>query len=289
MSSTKKQDVFDATEYWTTRDFHTSARLHLQHWQWNYQLGYAIHPSIPRNHPDLRIADVAAGNGAWLIEISRQVPSFARLQGFDITDANFPANEWLPDNMSMHILDAFTPDLPADLVGAFDIVHIRAITSAVKNNNVQPLITNLVKMLRPGGYLQWDESDPSTLTTRSPNLSISNSASKELVTLMAYTFNAANLFTDWLHDLPNTFSANDLNVVTQEGFEPRKELMKVWTDNLLTVWEEVSTQLPKESTVGVGGGLTREKYLELLGRVISETEKGVSFSMNGLVIVGRKR
>jgi len=277
------------TEYWATRDFRTSARLHLQHWQWNYQLGYAIHPLIPKDHPDLSIADVAAGNGAWLIEISRQVPSSARLQGFDITAVHFPAKEWLPDNMSMHILDAFTPDLPADLVGAFDVVHIRTISSVVKDNNVQPLITNLVKMLKPGGYLQWDEYDTSALTTRSPNASISNPASKEFVTLMAYMINAANLFTDWLHDLPNIFGGNNLDVVAQEKFEPRKELLKVWTDDLLMVWEEVPAQLPKESTVGVGGGLTREKYLELLGRVISETEKGVSISMNGLVTVGKKR
>jgi hypothetical protein len=47
----------------------------------------------------------------------------------------------------MHVMDAFTPDLPAHLVGAFDIVHIRAIVSAVKGNAVEPLLKNLVKML----------------------------------------------------------------------------------------------------------------------------------------------
>jgi hypothetical protein len=47
----------------------------------------------------------------------------------------------------MHVMDAFTPDLPEHLVAAFDIVHIRAITSAVKSNAVEPLLKNLVKML----------------------------------------------------------------------------------------------------------------------------------------------
>ena len=47
----------------------------------------------------------------------------------------------------MHVMDAFTPDLPEYLVGAFDIVHIRAIVSAVKDNAVEPLVKNLVKML----------------------------------------------------------------------------------------------------------------------------------------------
>lgn len=44
-------------------------------------------------------------------------------------------------------MDAFTPDLPEHLIGAFDIVHIRAIASAVKGNAVEPLLKNLVKML----------------------------------------------------------------------------------------------------------------------------------------------
>jgi hypothetical protein len=47
----------------------------------------------------------------------------------------------------MHVMDAFTPDLPEHLVGAFDIVHIRAIVSVVKDNAVEPLLKNLVKML----------------------------------------------------------------------------------------------------------------------------------------------
>jgi hypothetical protein len=47
----------------------------------------------------------------------------------------------------MHVMDAFTPDLPEHLLGAFDIVHIHAIVSAVKDNAVEPLVKNLVKML----------------------------------------------------------------------------------------------------------------------------------------------
>jgi hypothetical protein len=74
------------------------------------------------------------------------VPSDARLQGFDISPTHFPAPGFLPKNLSMHVWDAFS-ELSAELVGAFDVVHIRAITSAVKDNHVEPLMKNLVKML----------------------------------------------------------------------------------------------------------------------------------------------
>jgi hypothetical protein len=84
---------------------------------------------------------------AWTIEVASLLPSSATLSGFDITASNYPAPEWLPSNVTMHVMDAFTPDLPEHLIGAFDIVHIRAIVSAVKDNAVEPLLKNLVKML----------------------------------------------------------------------------------------------------------------------------------------------
>lgn len=85
---------------------------------------------------------------AWTIELASVLPASAKLSGFDITASNYPAPEWLPSNVSMHVMDAFTLDLPEHLVGAFDIVHIRAIASAVKDNAVEPLLKNMVKMLR---------------------------------------------------------------------------------------------------------------------------------------------
>ena len=45
-------------------------RLHLQHWIWNYQLGYTLHPTIPIPlGAPLRIADVAAGNGRVVVRL----------------------------------------------------------------------------------------------------------------------------------------------------------------------------------------------------------------------------
>lgn len=67
---------------------------------------------------------------------------------------------------------------PEELVGQFDIVHVRLITLVIKDNNVLSVINNLRKLLgvnihrqnfptslakfpliAPNGYLQWDEVD----------------------------------------------------------------------------------------------------------------------------------
>jgi hypothetical protein len=53
-----------ARQLMTAELMKSSRRLHLQHWIWNYQLGYALHPGIDTSSSSpLRVADVAAGNG----------------------------------------------------------------------------------------------------------------------------------------------------------------------------------------------------------------------------------
>lgn len=38
-------------------------RINLMHSLWVKLFGYVIHPSIPRDSPDLRVADVGSGTG----------------------------------------------------------------------------------------------------------------------------------------------------------------------------------------------------------------------------------
>ncbi|TKA48833.1 hypothetical protein B0A55_12867, partial [Friedmanniomyces simplex] len=157
------EQTWDASAYWKEQSFQT---LHLQHWIFNYQLGYLLHPQITVGEKSLKIADVACGNAAWLLDLARQHPQHEYF-GLDITPAHFPAAGNLPPNTHLHTLDAFA-DLPSEYVGVFDVVSIRTIYSAVIDNNIQPLLLNLIKMLKPGAYLQWAENDASTLTARAP-------------------------------------------------------------------------------------------------------------------------
>lgn len=68
------------------RDFTASLRLNCQHYIWLQELGYHIHPSITVSSlgESPRIADVATGTGAWLLEVSRSHPT-ATCDGFDIS------------------------------------------------------------------------------------------------------------------------------------------------------------------------------------------------------------
>ena len=125
----------------------------------------------------------------WLIELSKMLPSSTQLDGFDVDLTQSPPRQWLPSNVAMHKLDAFS-SLTQDLVGKYDIVHLRLFIVLIKHNDPVPLLRNLISMLskdsygltgliyaflawlflgiadllvmyniEPGGYIQWDEHD----------------------------------------------------------------------------------------------------------------------------------
>ncbi|KAL8787507.1 MAG: hypothetical protein Q9213_002165 [Squamulea squamosa] len=82
--------------------------------------GYLMHPAIdlPTDKSDIRIADVGTGTGIWLAELTKELPHHAVLDGFDISDEQYPPQEWYGENVSLSTLDIFKP-VPERLVGSW--------------------------------------------------------------------------------------------------------------------------------------------------------------------------
>ncbi|KAL9122381.1 MAG: hypothetical protein Q9187_001065 [Circinaria calcarea] len=62
-----------------------------------------------------------------------------------------------------------TAPIPEELVGKYDIVHVGLIIMVVRNENPAPVLKNLLALLKPGGHLQWDESDMNSLAVTPVN------------------------------------------------------------------------------------------------------------------------
>ncbi|KAF1975877.1 hypothetical protein BU23DRAFT_69655 [Bimuria novae-zelandiae CBS 107.79] len=45
------------------------------------------------------------------------------------------------------------------MLGRYDIVHVRLVIFVVRNHDPRDIIRNLMKLLKPGGWLQWDKLD----------------------------------------------------------------------------------------------------------------------------------
>ena len=82
----------------------------------------------------------------WLVDVARDLPSTVCFDGLDISLAQSPPSPWLPSNIQLRRWDMYT-EPPADLVGQFEIVHVRLILLVIKDNNPLPIVRNLWKLL----------------------------------------------------------------------------------------------------------------------------------------------
>ncbi|KAL4969516.1 class I SAM-dependent methyltransferase [Aspergillus stella-maris] len=81
-----------------------------------------------------------------------------QITGYDISSSTLPQREYWPANVSFSTLDCLNEQLPEDLVGIFDIVHLRMWALIVRDNDPGALIRNADRLLKPGGYLQWEDA-----------------------------------------------------------------------------------------------------------------------------------
>jgi SAM-dependent methyltransferase len=137
-------------------------RLWNQHTNFFTPLTKGLLPDNIRNHlksiPSPAVADIACGSGVWLIDLANSLPSSSRLDGFDFDVSKFPAKESLKPNIHLdsgNILEPF----PKQVRGVYDLVHVRLIMYGLKADQWEPAAANILTLLKPGGYLLWDEID----------------------------------------------------------------------------------------------------------------------------------
>lgn len=229
-----------------------------------------------------------------MLDVAKALPKDkAGLEGFDITPSNFPASAWVPSNIRFHTWDAFA-EVPSEFIGVFDIVHIRAFYSCVKSNSVQPLLDNLLKLLKPGGYLQWDESDASTLSCTTPSSEVKAEAVETIVKIQnMLSRTSSQLHPDWLHNLPQTLEASGCEMVAHEEYKPADELVRAWNDNILLVWRDLipmmpETAMPLPPSMGLPETLSRQSFAELFKQATGECANGAKLGMMYHVLVAKK-
>ncbi|KAF4988251.1 hypothetical protein FGRMN_9875 [Fusarium graminum] len=136
-------------------------RLSIQHECWWKVTKTLIPPNIKSHLDSLgrppAVADVGTGTGIWLRDFANEVDSGARLDGFDIDNSKFLPSGDLPENVKLSLGDVFEP-ISKDLVGQYDLVHVRLLMVALKAGDWEPVAKNLMSLLRPGGYILWDET-----------------------------------------------------------------------------------------------------------------------------------
>lgn len=153
--------------YYLPRNATESARLEAQHRVWVTNIGYLFHPAIAASLPDqATIGEVATGTGIWLLDHARSSKTHGRTHhyiGLDLSPAQFPSKH--PSNVSFDTLNILEP-IPKDWHGRFDALHVRLLVCGLAGDDWPKAARNLMTMLRPGGWLQWEELDQATIEVK---------------------------------------------------------------------------------------------------------------------------
>lgn len=277
MGESKPKDV-----YLLERGGLASARLMFQHDAVTRTQGWVLHPDIQAaasGQKSLRIADLATGNAIWAYDVAEQHPD-AEVVGFDISDVQFPAQMTRPSNVRLELGDLFEPT-PTKYQEYFDIVHIRLVVGAIYTMDKDILLKNILSMIKPGGFIQWDEIIEPTVLLVDPNLKVSN----EPLNWIKRMYSVSNFrpATQWAADLPLTFEKYGLENVVGHKPPMKPSTLPLQTEALWWSFREIMNFAVKT------GKPNAEEQLRLGNQDIEEQlAGGYMFAYAWIVAVGRK-
>ncbi|TVY44458.1 Methyltransferase ausD [Lachnellula cervina] len=255
--------------------FATSSRLNFQHFIWKDALGYNIHHSIKL--PDnAAIADVATGTAIWPVEVAREHPA-ANIDALDPDFSRVIASEWLPRNITLRSWSLFDK-VREDMLGKYDLVHIRLTIPLIENQDPRPVLQSLKKMLKPGGYLQWDDPDYTNTAIKTVDPSIQ--------TPMLHKFREMVLSQG-----RNSWTASLDDFATQEGFESSvlhryEDKMDMAGPNMeiyLLSMDEFGSRLQENNLADEGAHIKK-----LCQEAYRESQEGATMCMGKLTCVANK-
>ncbi|XXH00333.1 hypothetical protein Hte_006677 [Hypoxylon texense] len=281
-TSSANVEDYDQSKYWVApaRNFRSSARLHLQHFLIQNTLDYLLEPAVEKSiagSQQLRIADLACGNGIWLTELHSDLAKkgiSAQLDGFDINPVNFLHPAYLPASVSLKKLDILAKPLPAELSGIYDVVHIRAFGSLIPTTDLTPVLSIASELLKPGGFLQWEELRGDRFIAESPSPQVSKVSCETIVQMLKGRLQAQGIQQEWADVLDAHFTQFGLQNARLLVHEKRKQDLKGWTEDYLMVWEEIAIFFPPKAQEP-NAPFSREAWVDLFARAVKETEQGV--------------
>ena len=108
--------------------------------------GRLLHPVIPLNRVQTAIADVGTGTGVWIRDVAKSFggPAKPRLVGFDISSAQFASDA---SDIEFVVHDILKP-FPPEYHGKFDLVHVRLLVCALRQESLQEAVKNIIAILR---------------------------------------------------------------------------------------------------------------------------------------------
>ncbi|KAL8902639.1 MAG: hypothetical protein Q9207_004521 [Kuettlingeria erythrocarpa] len=169
----------------------------------------------------------------------------------------------------------FLDEPPSTLRGKFDIVHIRLI-GIIFDQGPLPAIRNIALLLKPHGYLQWEEMDLNQTLIATADDSVPAHAVTRMDAMMK-THRART----WVPQIPSMLEKSGFHDARRYDVQSDMALLKFSTDMHVQAWAEVAANQPE-------GSERRERITKMIEEVREETGKVVGYGAAKLTFVARK-
>lgn len=160
------------------------------------------------------------------------------LDGFDISADLYPPPDSLPSNVTLAVRDLKQP-FPEELHGRYDVVHLRLLITAMLRDDWEPAVCNVSALLKPGGYLQWEECDFTTCKHLRGGVSSSVETARFMSNSFAYALR--DRFAYGWNTLPEHMTTAGLtsiftDIVSSDRVPSTRERLSVITMSLVFRW-----------------------------------------------------
>ncbi|RIA89536.1 S-adenosyl-L-methionine-dependent methyltransferase [Glomus cerebriforme] len=149
--------------YFLANDKEEISRLQMHHYLYKYiwQSIYSAPMHEKLTSGGLRVLDSGCGPGTWILDMANSYNK-SIFVGIDLSSSMFPStiNKNTPDNvvfLERNILDGFP--FPSE---TFDFVHQGFMNLAFTENQWQQVILDMVRITKPGGWIEITETDIET-------------------------------------------------------------------------------------------------------------------------------
>ncbi|KAG2229790.1 S-adenosyl-L-methionine-dependent methyltransferase [Thamnidium elegans] len=185
--------------YLLPHDIDECGRLEKQHrvFKYIFQKNFWA-PVRTQLEEGITVLDSGCGPGSWTLDMAKDFPN-SKFHGVDIS--NFFPDETKPNNCEF-IIGNLTETLPFE-DNTFDYVHQRLLILGLTNSGWEKCLSELLRVLKPGGYIEILEPNVKNLHNGGPLLEQVHIALAEMMES---------------RDIPITIATELKNRVTETGF-----------------------------------------------------------------------
>ncbi|KAJ6502234.1 hypothetical protein C8R45DRAFT_613009 [Mycena sanguinolenta] len=220
--------------------------------------------------------------GLWIMDLATSIDSSVHMTGIDIEPRLFPTSP--PKNIEFRV-ESVT-NLPSEWTNMFSLVHQRLLILALQVPQWPQAIEEIVRVLRPGGWVQLAES-----ALWNEGKYPGKPCMEKLTAMFRRVAEARNLYVDCAYDIPK--------MLEEAGFvdiqsESRMQLMGKWAGEIgvANAKNHVGVLRGMKTPVLEAGGygyVTSEiEYDELLNGLAKEWDEIPGIERDFIIIWARK-